>query len=155
MLPGEKEFRALLALITDPQKYAARLDELMGREQAAKDSIERASNIEPQAQEKLAEAHELIRTATQERNELANGRKALAKAEDALRAAEAKFDAERIAKKEELRKREEAVAKRESAVSARESDVSALEARNQQVLSEAEALRGKWQSKLAAFKSIQ
>lgn len=151
MLPGEKEFRSLLAIITDPQKFAARVDELAGREQAAKDAIERASAVAPQAQAKLDEAHGLIHTATQEREKLAAGRAVLSREQATLRDAEARFNAERIAIKSDLKKREDAVAENEKRLASALSDLQAKQAQVEQTLAEAQALRAQFQAKLEAI----
>ena len=151
MIPGEADFRKLLALIADPQKYAARLDELAGKEQSAKDAGERAGRLEPEVRARLDEANDLIRTATSEREKLASDRSALIAKESNLRTAEAKFEAYRVATKNELKQREEAVAAGERTLASGLSDLQARKAQSDTTLKEAQALRAQFQQKLDAI----
>lgn len=154
-LPGEEGLRALLALITDPRKYAARLDELAAKEQSALDAAERASALVPAAERKLEEAKVLAAEAEAASAGAAEQRKNLDGEAANLRAAEARFNSERLAQKTLLKAREDAVAALEAANASKASDLSALEARGKTVLAEAEVLRAKWQKKLDDFDSIR
>lgn len=154
-LPGEDHFRALLTVIADPQKYAARVDELSGLVQKSKDAIESAKGVGAAADQKMAAAQSLMDQATATKKDGEDLKAQYQSRLENLRAGEAKFESERVAKKTELAAREDAVKLREDAIGKKESEVATLKAQAERTLSEAQDLRAKWQAKLDAFESIR
>ena len=152
---GLREILGLMAGIADPQKYAARLDELEARDAAATEKTEKANALMAMAEKRSREVDGLVE-AVSKREEAAAAVKAEYEAALAkLREAEAKAEGERIAKKNELRIREDAVKAREDVIGSKETDAADLMARAKTVLAEGEALRTKWQRKLEAFEALR
>jgi chromosome segregation ATPase len=150
-LPGEDHFRALLDLISDPEKYKKRLDELIAREQAAFDAAEKAIRLAPEAEAKLAQAKKLEAEAIAAKETADELAKSIKKQGEAMRDAETRFNAERLAKRQELNAREDAVKSGEEAVASARRELADKMAQAERTLAEAQALRAQFQAKLDAI----
>lgn len=156
--PGEDGVRQLLGLmagITDPQKYAARLDELEAKDAASAEKETKANALLAMAEKRSREVDELVKAVADREAKAAQVKREYETALASLREAEKRAEGERIAQKNELRIREEAVKAREDVIGSRETDAADLMARAKQVLAEGESLRAKWQRKLEAFEALR